>query len=136
MGKRNATNKEKLETYKYEKDGCWLWTGGTNNVGYGMMRSNGDMKLVHRVSYQEYVNPRIPHNRLVCHSCYNYRCFNPDHLYLATKVQNSQQMLKDKRNYGRHRGYNHPIVTCEHCNLQLGYNMYKRWHGDNCKKKP
>lgn len=130
------TIEERLYDRRYIKNDCWFWTGALNNVGYGMIRVQDKMKLVHRVSYELFNNQSIPHKQYVCHTCYNYACFNPDHLYLATKKENSEQMLKDNRHYGRYRGFHHPITSCEHCNKSMGYNMYKRWHGVNCKNKP
>lgn len=31
-------------------------------------------------------------------------------------------------------GTKHKQVVCEHCQKQITYPMYKRWHGPNCKK--
>lgn len=31
-------------------------------------------------------------------------------------------------------GRKHKQVVCEHCQKQITYPMYKRWHGPNCKK--
>lgn len=128
------TIEEKLNKRKSIVDDCWVWTGGTNNVGYGMLRVQSKMRLVHRVSYEHHVGP-IPAGKYVCHSCYNYRCFNPAHLYLATKKENVQRMVDDNRHIGRHRAYKPVQVTCEHCNKSMSYHMYVRWHGDNCRNK-
>ena len=32
-----------------QDDGCHLWEGGKNNVGYGLWRYDGKMRTVHRI---------------------------------------------------------------------------------------
>lgn len=56
--------------------GCWLWTGPTNEAGYGTS-TNG--KLVHRLVYEILVGP-IPARRVLHHDCRVRHCCNPKHL--------------------------------------------------------
>lgn len=51
------------------------------------------MRYAHRVSYQLFVGD-IPDEMLVDHSCQNRKCFNPEHLRLADKSQNAQNIAK------------------------------------------
>lgn len=80
--------------------GCWLWTGSVNEKGYGYFRLNNRTELVHRASYSFFKN--IPMNELgfVLHKveCNNHNCFNPDHLYVGTHIQN----MHDKKITGTH----------------------------------
>ncbi len=76
---------------------CWEWTGGVDGCGYGQLRGN-NVKLVkaHRFSYI-LANGEIPKGMCVLHTCDNPPCCNPDHLFLGTHADNSQ----DKVNKGR-----------------------------------
>ena len=77
--------------------GCWGWKGcAPKNPGYGEFRS--EMKLVraHRASWIIYFG-EIPKGMLVCHSCDNRLCSNPDHLFLGTCKDNNIDMLKKGR---------------------------------------
>ena len=63
-------------------DGCWLWTGGTNN-GYGR-RGN---RYAHRVVYEALVGP-IPADMEIDHLCRVRRCVNPAHLEAVPHAEN------------------------------------------------
>lgn len=76
--------------------GCWDWTAYINKWGYGTFGFSGDTWLVHRVSWTEHNGP-IPEGLLVCHHCDNPKCVRPDHLFLGTDKDNSD----DKRKKGR-----------------------------------
>jgi len=80
-------------------NGCWEWQGKINEHGYGniSLKIEGRKNLmVHRLSY-EIFKGEIPNGLLVCHSCDNPRCCNPDHLWVGTPKDNTQDMLKKHR---------------------------------------
>ena len=52
---------------------CWIWQGGKNNIGYGMMRDDNKMRTTHRVSYEEHTQTKIPKNLVVMHICDKFR---------------------------------------------------------------
>jgi hypothetical protein len=78
--------------------GCWEWLGSTSGstMRYGSMRVGMKSKLVHRVSWEQFIGP-IPDGLRVCHSCDNSLCANPHHLWLGTDQDN----VRDCRNKGR-----------------------------------
>ncbi|SNY95513.1 HNH endonuclease [Halomonas sp. hl-4] len=78
--------------------GCWEWQAGRNKDGYGRMKVGSRDELAHRVSYTIYKGP-IPHGKIACHSCDNTGCVNPEHLWLGSNEDNTQDMMKK----GRHR---------------------------------
>lgn len=76
-------------------EGCWQWTGGTN-MGYGQLSVSNRPQRVHRIAYEYHFGP-IPKGMLVCHSCDNRLCVNPDHLWLGTIEDNIVDMWSKGR---------------------------------------
>lgn len=79
-----------------KSDGCWLWTAGHSN-GYGMLVINGANKLAHRVAYALTYGPDSLGALHVLHRCDNPQCVRPDHLWLGTPKQNSDDMIAKGR---------------------------------------
>lgn len=76
---------------------CWVWIGGRTSWGYGSIAiRHGYMKNTHRVSWEIHYGS-IPKGMCVLHSCDNPPCVRPDHLFLGTLKDNSQDMLKKGR---------------------------------------
>jgi hypothetical protein len=69
--------------------GCWNWTAGKNNFGYGAFGINGKTEKAHRVSYA-WANGSISENEWVDHICRNTSCVRPSHLRIVTPKQNSE----------------------------------------------
>src|SRR6266404_6202431 len=86
---------------KRGSDDCWLWLGKTQGHGYGYFWSSNKTVLTHRFCY-ELVKGLIPRgdnftDHCVLHTCDNPPCVNPNHLFLGTAQDNSD----DKVNKGR-----------------------------------
>lgn len=95
-----------LSRIERRENGCWEWQGPRNNCGYGqvwvMVGNKQRGLLVHRVMW-EHAHGAIPHGLLVCHTCDNRRCCNPEHMFLGTSKDNSQDMVKKNRHISERR---------------------------------
>lgn len=96
-------------------ESCWIWTAAKLVDGYGqlsrgsqafdriypkMVRANIASWIIHK--------GHIPEGMCVCHNCPggdNPSCVNPDHLWLGTKKDNSQDCSKKNR-WGDRKGEN------------------------------
>lgn len=66
---------------------CWLWTGYTNDDGYGIIKVNGRAVGVHRVAYELVAGP-IPKGIELDHLCQVRHCVRPGHLEPVTHTEN------------------------------------------------
>lgn len=86
--------------YKIVDSGCWEWTGATTRGGYGQVMDGRKNLRAHRAAYMLFVGD-IPDGMLVCHSCDNPLCINPDHLWLGDTAANTQdKVMKGRANKG------------------------------------
>lgn len=89
--------------------GCWLWEAYTMPNGYGLFSIGYDRGLAHRHAWEIY-NGEIPDNLCVLHKCDTPACVRPDHLFLGTNKDNSQDMVRKRRHIP-----NHNMATKTHC---------------------
>lgn len=91
--------------------GCWNWNSGKNEHGYGYIWHDGAKWLAPRLMFA-LSNPEQDISRLfVLHRCDNPPCINPDHLYLGTKKQNSEDMVRrGRQNHDGYRGSKSPFA--------------------------
>lgn len=82
------------------ESGCWLWNfprpDGRANTFYFEERP----QIAYRVAYKLF-NGEIPHGICVLHSCDNGLCVNPEHLFLGTHQDNTNDMLSKKRHWAK-----------------------------------
>jgi len=82
---------------------CWVWTKSTR-AGYGQVMVDGKRWSAHRLFYTLHKGP-IPDGKLVCHTCDNKLCVNPEHLYVGTHVDNNNDTYLRNRMPNK-QGYN------------------------------
>lgn len=94
--------------YVEKTTGCWIWTGSRDKMGYGRYRGVkyrlSPCALAHRISWL------IEHGSLdpslcVLHRCDNPPCVRPDHLFLGTKADNTEDMITKGRGNNGARPY-------------------------------
>ena len=75
---------------------CWEWVGPFRGGLYGDFQGQG----AHRKAFELWEGP-IPEGRLVCHTCDNPPCVNPDHLFVGTYSDNALDAHAKGRLKGR-----------------------------------
>ena len=81
--------------YTIRDNGCWEWTNGAPG-SYQNFRVGSKVMGAHRASYTIF-HGEIPDGMMVCHTCDNPRCVNPEHLFLGASKDNTQDMMKKER---------------------------------------
>lgn len=99
------TLRERFEAkgWTVTEEGCWNWNGRIVAGGYGQLDYGGTALIATRVSYTLHKG-EIPKGLMVCHTCDNRRCVNPDHLWLGTNQDNMDDMVAKGRSGPRPRG--------------------------------
>ena len=69
------------------ESGCWEWTGAQLASGYGSVRFDGRVQVVHRVMWEQVKGP-VPAGLQLDHLCRNRTCCNPAHLEAVTQRTN------------------------------------------------
>ncbi len=87
----------KMERLTEKTNECWLWKGGCNRNGYGMITHDNINWLAHRLAWVLANGVKIDKGVVVRHKCDNPRCVNPSHLCLGEQTDNIQDMVLRKR---------------------------------------
>jgi hypothetical protein len=93
---KHASYEERFFQKVVKTETCWFWSGAYNSRGYGSFSYNQKRISAHKYSYQSFVG-EIPDGMYVCHSCDNKKCVNPQHLWLGTPKDNTQDMIAKGR---------------------------------------
>lgn len=79
-----------------EQTGCHEWIGAASSFGHGNINVDGKYWKVHRYAWT-LARGAIPDGMCVCHHCDNPPCINPEHLFLGTRKDNSDDMYRKGR---------------------------------------
>lgn len=82
--------------------GCWLWLGSIDRKGYGQIRvpladGGNQLRVATHVSVELH-GGTVPPGMCVLHRCDVPGCVNPDHLFVGTFKDNTQDMIRKGRN--------------------------------------
>jgi hypothetical protein len=77
--------------------GCWIWTDYRNRQGYGLRSVDGDEYLVHRLAAWLWQGFDLHSKTLILHDCDNPSCFNPEHLFEGTDLDNIRDKVLKNR---------------------------------------
>ena len=104
-------------------DECWEWQAATLANGYGYFGGagpNNSHMLAHRTAWV-LTNGSISDGLWVCHRCDNRKCVNPAHLFVGTRQDNVDDMVRK----GRQR---HPPIklVCKHGHQKTPENVILR----------
>lgn len=87
----------KVEVLRSLETPCWEWQGDKNWKGYGRAAFNHRRWAAHRLFFVLTVNPSLPESELVCHRCDNRICFNPEHMFIGTHLDNRRDCVNKNR---------------------------------------
>lgn len=75
-----------IDRYELGPTGCWLWTGGVTEDGYGKLMRDGRVEVAHRHFYER-EHGAIPAGLELHHRCEVKGCVNPEHLQPLTPAE-------------------------------------------------
>jgi len=106
---------------KIKEDGCWEWTRSCGSKGYGQWKIEYKTHSVHRLSAFLFLGFDLSSDLCVLHKCDNPPCFNPDHLFVGTYKENTDDcILKGRRVFAPNAKLTEEDVTIIKKRLQKG----------------
>jgi hypothetical protein len=91
-------------------DGCWTWTAGSDEDGYGHFKVDGRTWRASRWIFNQTNDAPLADGEQVRHTCDNPPCVRPAHLIRGTSADNSRDMVSRARSArgARHGSQLHP----------------------------
>lgn len=102
MARRHLTLAERFWTHVRKTRGCWIWMGGRNSDGYGVLRVGGARAgfiRAHRLAYELAHGVKLGASECALHHCDNPACVRPSHLFCGMQREN----VRDCQRKGRLR---------------------------------
>lgn len=98
---------DRLKLYKQiDVNSCWNYTGSLRSNGYGRVYFNGkDIKLNRFIAFVVWGLDLNNQDIHVKHTCDNRKCFNPLHLKLGTRYENTQDAIDRDRMGSKRKEY-------------------------------
>lgn len=94
----------KVQGDRRQRNGCWVWQGACNNMGYGTVKWDGKTYTAHRVAawlsglVADPAKPTNPKEKAhVLHKCDNRKCCNPTHFFIGSYADNQLDAYSKKR---------------------------------------
>lgn len=78
--------------------GCWELRANLAAGGYGRIRIGGRQYLAHRCVFAM-LKGEVPTDKVVCHTCDNPKCVNPEHLFLGSQADNIRDCVRKGRSH-------------------------------------
>lgn len=105
--------------------GCWRWIATFDKRScYGTFSIKSVWSYSHRVAWQLF-RGNIPAGMLICHTCDNRWCVNPDHLFVGTSHDN----IVDAYKKGRMVQPRRLVGQCRHGHLITDANIGVKANG-------
>lgn len=107
---------------------CWVWTGGTNEHGYGIIgRAGTGFIKAHRGAWIIEYGP-IPEGRLVLHHCDNPPCVRAAHLFLGNHAANGRDAASKNRTPQGEKHWNCLLTEAQVIELRAQYVKWTKNH--------
>jgi len=112
---------------------CWIYRGYKDKNGYPNLKYKGKTFRLSRLCYLIY-NGRFDKSKIICHTCDNPSCVNPEHLWIGTYKDNALDRSRKGRTVLRKPDFYGCVVTgCtnKHSARRMCKKHYTTWYREN-----